>query len=391
MTITWFDQIKKDSEEYMRDFNKNLGELEMFEENVHSVNKNLGELEYISKHEFYLVSGDDMSVYTLSDKSINDILAKSKFSISKKSFNEVEQLTDYQGLKLGEHILRNSAQATDKPYKLILYENAVRAVQNKNFPIDTFKINRLVSALQDYAYTEGRDIKMDVDFNVDSGNARMDMFTDFTSIPLQQVNVNDEVGFGVSLLNNYYGKRRFEINTASLNLACNNGLLQKRTISNLSIVHSSVKNISVNISKWIYNNKHFKDLTRRETAIYYWMKNGKFPTEEYDYDFYRLFSKTIFEIIDRRKEEQIEMFLRAEAKTIEDIEKELEKLGKQFKIPKSHVESISFIFDNDDTIDQNHKNDYTLSLAFSRFANSKELNSEQREMYQELASEIIAR
>lgn len=388
-----FQTIKKNSENYGANLHKKFEELQLFEENVDYMNVNPeDDVKFaFSQSEHKLKAYLRFQEFDLSDKAVSDILAKSPIGVSKKSFNETWSLRDVNNIPIGTHILNNAVSRSFKEQRHILFGNTVRAVVNPKFPVHTLKINRLFESLRDNLEIRGKEYKADLDFNVESGNVAMQIITDITDLNIEELKVNDTIGFGFSIHNNFYGNRRFSLNASTLNLACLNGMLDTKSIQNLDIVHSSINNFAIKISNWIFKNADRSNLTRGERAILYWMGSGKWVTEDYDLQFYNLFSNTILNVFEEEKERKIFEIKAAAMKSIADVHKELTKLQKRYKLSIKARDEILYTFENDDTIDQNNLNDYYLSMAISRYANNPTLSFTDRENFQIMANDVMSR
>jgi len=387
-----FDTIKMSSSQYGKDFNKQLQNLELFEENISSVSQPLSETLIQQGVENYTVSFYDRD-YKLSRKAISDLLSKSEKKISIKSFDEIEALKDNRGLKLGTFILNRAAEKTFRiKQKFALYNGEVKAILNEHFPIEEgLKINRLAENLTDLLVSSGKDYVSDISFNENTGNVSFDIMSNITELDIENVKVNEEVAFGFSFRNNYYGSRRFSMISSTLNLACSNGMLSSKAIDNLDIVHSSRSNFAFKIGDWMYRNVNYLNLPNTERSILQWLRAGRWISSDYSERFYNLFSSVILDTMERQKNDKIELIKAASARSISDLSKELDKLQKQFKLPRSIVFSIENVYYTDDTIDQNSKNDYYLSMAISRYANEPSLSFERKEELQTIANQILVR
>lgn len=387
-----FNTIKMNSDHYGKDFNKQLKNLELFEENISSVSQPLSETLVQQGMKDYTVSFYDTD-YKLTRKSISDILAKSERKLSIKSFDEIEALEDDRGLRLGTFILNRAAEKTFRTkQKFALYDGEVKAILNEHFPIENgLKLNRLAENLTDLLTVMGKDYVSDISFNEDSGNVSFDIMSNITSLDISDINVNEEVAFGYSFRNNYYGSRRFSMISSTLNLACSNGMLSTKAIDNLDIVHSSLSNFAYKIGDWMYRNADYYRLRNTERSILQWMRAGRWVSDDYSEQFYSLFSSIIVDTMERQKNDKIELIKAASARSIDDLSKELDRLQKQFKLPRSIVSSIENTYYSDDTIDQNNKNDYYLSMAISRYANEPSLSFERKEELQTIANRVLVR
>lgn len=387
-----FNTIKMNSSEYGKDFHKQLQNLELFEENINSVSQPLNQTLVQQGTKDYTTSFYDQD-YKLSRKAVSDILAKSEKKISIKSFDEVEALEDDRGLRLGTFVLNRAAEKTFRvKQKFALYDGEVKAVLNEHFPIEEgLKLNRLAENLTDLLISSGKDYVSDISFNVDTGNVSFDIMSNITELDIENINVNEEVAFGFSFRNNYYGSRRFSMISSTLNLACSNGMLSTKAIDNLDIVHSSLSNFAFKIGDWMYRNVNYLNLPNTERSILQWLRAGRWVSDDYSERFYNLFSSVILDTMERQQSDKIELIKAASARSIDDLGKELDKLQKQFKLPRSVVSSIENTYYSDDTIDQRHKNDYYLSMAISRYANEPSLSFERKEELQTIANQVLVR
>lgn len=395
-----FSTIKGASEKFGQDFHVKLSELERFEENVMAYEFPLSQAKYHSElanyrrksqDPFYieLPSGQSMK---MSRKAIADVMSKSKFPISIKSFDETGYLPDiFQPEEVvGTSVLQTASKNTHRDrQKLIEYDGVARAIMNHSYPDEAIKLNRLAETMTDMLEINGGPAKADMQFDVNTGNVRLEMLVDTGTV--ESAKVNDQVGFGFTVLNNFYGNRKFGLYLSTLNLACLNGMLNTNSSHCLEVVHSSVGNFATKIGDWIGQHVNYYDLPTDSQAIIVGMRNGLWVDAEYDGRFYELLSKTILDVVQAEKQTRLVQMNEATTRVFADIEDQLEKLEKQHKLSRKTTQGIENVWWNDDTIASNETNDYFLSMAVSRYANDPEHSFEMREELQTLANGILVR
>lgn len=397
-----FPTIRAASELFGRDFQEKLSELELFEENVMAYRMALqdADFRYIDnaekKYEPFVIILPTGQELVLAHKAVADILSKSKIKTSISSYDDVSRYKDkFNALeKVGTSILYEAISDTHRDaQKVIEYDGVARAVLNHTYPSEVFRLNRLASAIVDQLEINGdADIqKADLRFDVDSGNVRLQVVASTDKLNDPNIQKNDEVGFGVTILNNYYGNRRFSLYLSTLNLACLNGMLSSTGLCNLDIIHSSTRNFAQKLGSWLMQNASFGTITDQERYLLRWFDTGRWIEEAEEPMFYEFLAKTIVETVQREKEKTIVQMKAAASRTFADFSDEMEKLEKTKKITRAQSLGIEHVWDSDDLIASGQLNDYQLAQAVSRFANEPSNSDKTREELQVLAHEILVR
>ena len=399
---TNFETVRVSSELFGRDFRQKLTELELFEENIMTHPMSLRELDFrydathgLRKQEPFVLILPSGQEFVMSHKSVADVLSKSKIKTSISSYDDVsvypEKNSDFD--RIGTSILYHAISDTHRDrQKVIEYEGVARAVLNKLYP-EKFRLNRLTSALVDNLELQGQEVNgrtTDLKFDSENGSVRLEVIAETENIDHPNISVNDEVGFGVTILNNYYGNRKFSLYLSTLNLACLNGMLGTSRASCLDIVHSSDKNMACKIGGWLKSNQPM-NMSPREWNLVRYMETGYWVEEKYEPMFYDLFSRAIIDTVQREKEQSIIQMQAGASKSFEDFDKELEKLERANKISRYQSTGIEQVWENDDTIASGQQNDYYLSMAVSRYANDPAHSDKTKEELQGLAHEILVR
>lgn len=386
-----FGAIRRQSESYGTDFNRQHRELERFENDVINVDHALKLTTFLQDNSGYVADLDYFEP-KLSKKAIADILSKSKRKISIKSFEEVEALTDDRGLKTGVTILNRASEETHRTnHKFVVYDGEVRAVLNQNYPSESLKLSTLADRINDMLSLSGKESKIDLKFDVETGNVSYEVISDITELDIDSLSVNDVVGFGFSIHNNYYGNRRFSLRASTLNLACTNGLINTNAVSNLDIVHSSTQNFALKLGNWLNQHINYYDMPRNIRAVLQWLRTGRWVDPNYEDDLYNTLGATMLDVMHREKDDRIELIKAAAANSISDLEKELSQIQKREKLPATVIGGISRVFEEDDTIDSRRPNSYYLSMAISRYANHPALSFDRKEELQVLANKVLTK
>lgn len=443
---TTLQQIYRNSGQLNRETTadkKVFDEIKHFEQNVTHLYAKYGDIEaYVTENGIPMIYFKNHGVeYPLGTYGIQHAANKSRMSVSPQTFHQTKKvfhkgydkmfvdlekeyqqgyidLNAYERLTTKFDAYRKIPDAndllidifreakTENDYKFVIYKNVVRAILGKDNPYNSFKIHEYLDAALDYMPMKGYyEPKIRLNFNVDTGNVYVRLL--YGMIDVQDAQVNDQVGAGVTVATGYYANSGIYIRPYFENLACTNGMTQNRLASKLALfyaTHASEKSLArAKLYNWI-NDNH--DAERRhamykaiDEGIMTNLQNGFLPnmySDKYNMHetdrFYPLIHETVMSIMDNKIQEREKIYKRAleQSMTMEDVEKEIAKLKrKNFSwFDTKEQELLMDIFRTDETMPNiNNLNRYYYAQGISRLANG--YTGDQMHNLQDYAEQIM--